>query len=108
VINVTMPDDKANYLHRIGRVGRADCMGLAISLVAKQREKVWYHSNCRTRGNGCFNTNDIKHGGCTIWYNEMALLGEVEDHLKGKNHDLYFNPCFGVMLSKLSKLKRFF
>ena len=30
VINVTMPDDKANYLHRIGRVGRAKRMGLAI------------------------------------------------------------------------------
>ena len=24
VINVTMPDDKSNYLHRIGRVGRAE------------------------------------------------------------------------------------
>ena len=29
-----MPDDKANYLHRIGRVGRAKKMGLAISLVS--------------------------------------------------------------------------
>ena len=24
VINVTLPDEKQNYLHRIGRVGRAD------------------------------------------------------------------------------------
>lgn len=24
VINVTLPDEKANYLHRIGRVGRAE------------------------------------------------------------------------------------
>lgn len=24
VINVTLPDDKVNYLHRIGRVGRAE------------------------------------------------------------------------------------
>ena len=24
VINVTFPDDKQNYIHRIGRVGRAD------------------------------------------------------------------------------------
>ena len=23
MINVTLPDDKSNYLHRIGRVGRA-------------------------------------------------------------------------------------
>ena len=28
-----MPDDKANYLHRIGRVGRAKRMGLAIRYV---------------------------------------------------------------------------
>lgn len=40
VINVTLPDDKANYLHRIGRVGRAERMGLAISLVATVPEKV--------------------------------------------------------------------
>lgn len=30
-----------NYLHRIGRVGRADRMGLAISLVGTVPEKVW-------------------------------------------------------------------
>ena len=40
VVNVTLPDDKQNYVHRIGRVGRADRMGLAISLVAKCKEKV--------------------------------------------------------------------
>ena len=40
VINVTLPDDKQNYVHRIGRVGRADRMGLAISLVSKVKEKV--------------------------------------------------------------------
>lgn len=40
VINFTLPDDKANYIHRIGRVGRADRMGLAISLVSTVQEKV--------------------------------------------------------------------
>lgn len=82
VINVTLPDDKANYLHRIGRVGRAKKMGLAISLVGTVKEKVWYHSNCRNRGRGCTNTNDVKKGGCTIWYDEQGLLAEVEEHLK--------------------------
>ena len=33
VINMTLPDEPENYIHRIGRVGRADRMGLAISLV---------------------------------------------------------------------------
>jgi ATP-dependent RNA helicase DDX1 len=34
VINMTLPDVPENYIHRVGRVGRADCVGLAISLVA--------------------------------------------------------------------------
>ncbi len=40
VVNVTLPDDKQNYVHRIGRVGRAERMGLAVSLVATVKEKV--------------------------------------------------------------------
>ena len=40
VINITLPDEKSNYVHRIGRVGRAERMGLAISLVASVPEKV--------------------------------------------------------------------
>ncbi|XP_022673538.1 ATP-dependent RNA helicase DDX1-like [Varroa destructor] len=82
VINVTLPDDKANYVHRIGRVGRADRMGLAISLVASVPEKVWYHSNCANRGRGCYNTNLTDKGGCCIWYNEQNYLAEIEEHLK--------------------------
>ncbi|THD25306.1 ATP-dependent RNA helicase DDX1 [Fasciola hepatica] len=81
VINVTLPDEKQNYVHRIGRVGRAERMGLAISLVSTVKEKVWYHSNCSTRGRGCYNTRLVEHGGCCIWYNEPNLLGEIEEHL---------------------------
>ncbi|CAG2195830.1 DDX1 [Mytilus edulis] len=40
VINVTLPDEKQNYIHRIGRVGRAERMGLAISLVGTVKEKL--------------------------------------------------------------------
>ena len=40
MINVTLPDEKSNYVHRIGRVGRAERMGLAISLVSAVPEKV--------------------------------------------------------------------
>ncbi|CAI5769587.1 ATP-dependent RNA helicase DDX1 [Podarcis lilfordi] len=72
VINVTLPDEKQNYVHRIGRVGRAERMGLAISLVATEKEKVWYHS-CPSRGKGCYNTRLKDEGGCTIWYNEMQV-----------------------------------
>lgn len=81
VVNVTMPDEKENYVHRIGRVGRADRMGLAISLVATVQEKVWYHSNCSNRGRGCYNTDLTTRGGCCIWYNEMQYLADIEEHL---------------------------
>jgi ATP-dependent RNA helicase DDX1 len=39
---MTLPasDEKESYVHRIGRVGRADRMGLAISIVSTVREKV--------------------------------------------------------------------
>ncbi|XP_075717202.1 ATP-dependent RNA helicase DDX1 isoform X1 [Rhinoderma darwinii] len=80
VINVTLPDEKQNYVHRIGRVGRAERMGLAISLVATEKEKVWYHV-CSSRGKGCYNTRLKEDGGCTIWYNELQLLSEIEEHL---------------------------
>nr|AAC47309.1 DEAD-box protein [Drosophila melanogaster] len=82
MINVTLPDDKTNYVHRIGRVGRAERMGLAISLVATVPEKVWYHGEwCKSRGRSCNNTNLTEVRGCCIWYNEPNLLAEVEDHL---------------------------
>ncbi|KAH9364012.1 hypothetical protein HPB48_020663 [Haemaphysalis longicornis] len=81
VINVTLPDEKSNYVHRIGRVGRAERMGLAISLVAAIPEKVWYHSNCSSKGRNCFNTNLTDRGGCCIWYNEPQYLSDIEDHL---------------------------
>jgi len=82
VINVTLPDDKSNYVHRIGRVGRAERMGLAISLVAAYPEKVWYHGEwCPSRGRNCNNTKLTDNGGCCIWYNEPQYLGDIEEHL---------------------------
>nr|CAD7412483.1 unnamed protein product [Timema poppensis] len=82
MINMTLPDEKSNYVHRIGRVGRAERMGLAISLVSTVPEKVWYHGEwCSSRGRNCWNTKLIDQGGCCIWYNEPNYLAEIEDHL---------------------------
>ena len=39
VINYDMPRDRENYVHRIGRTGRADKMGRAISLVSYNEDK---------------------------------------------------------------------
>ncbi|KAL7674880.1 hypothetical protein ACOME3_001153 [Neoechinorhynchus agilis] len=80
VINVTLPDDKSNYIHRIGRVGRAERMGLAVSLCATIPEKVWYHT-CPSRGKGCHRTTLTSHGGCAIWYTEKTYLSDIEEHL---------------------------
>ncbi|XGW24585.1 hypothetical protein V3C99_006202 [Haemonchus contortus] len=78
LINVTLPDEAAQYVHRIGRVGRAERMGLSISLVSTHEEKVWYHKCGNPK---CRNTNDLSQGGCTIWYNEPKLLADIEEHL---------------------------
>ena len=82
IINMTLPDTPEYYIHRIGRVGRADKMGLAISIVAGEghKEKVWYHS-CRNRGVGCTDRRLKEQGGCTIWYDEHELLQQVEEKL---------------------------
>merc|ERR1719391_496013 len=82
IINFTLPDEKSNYVHRIGRVGRAERMGLAISLVSSVPEKVWYHGEwCHSRGKNCHNTNLTDVKGCCIWYNEPQYLADVEEHL---------------------------
>lgn len=82
MINVTLPDEKSNYVHRIGRVGRAERMGLAISMVSSVPEKVWFHGEwCSSRGRNCWNTNLTDQGGCCIWYNEPRYLGDIEEHL---------------------------
>ena len=39
VINYEVPKDKENYVHRIGRTGRVDKLGRAISLVSSDEEK---------------------------------------------------------------------
>ncbi|XP_063975899.1 ATP-dependent RNA helicase Ddx1 [Diachasmimorpha longicaudata] len=81
-INMTLPDEKFNYIHRIGRVGRAERMGLVISLVSAVPEKVWYHGDwCLYRGRNCTNVNLVNQGGCCIWYEERRHLAEIEDHL---------------------------
>eukprot|EP00930_Biecheleria_cincta_P028728 TRINITY_DN20036_c0_g2_i1.p1 TRINITY_DN20036_c0_g2~~TRINITY_DN20036_c0_g2_i1.p1 ORF type:complete len:850 (-),score=175.02 TRINITY_DN20036_c0_g2_i1:105-2654(-) len=103
VIQMTLPDDKENYIHRIGRCGRAEHMGLAIAIVATEKEKVWYHK-CPSKGKNCtpwpgntkltipfgpdgkLKARDesswlVDEGGCTIWYDEPDLLRQVEQRI---------------------------
>ncbi|EKX49574.1 hypothetical protein GUITHDRAFT_162044 [Guillardia theta CCMP2712] len=103
VVNMTLPDVAANYIHRIGRVGRADKMGLAISFVATEKERVWFcQKNVKGRGPGgrappCDDTRDYEVGGNCIWYDEPAILREIEV-LLGKSIekmpvDMKLNPA---------------
>ena len=81
VVNMTLPDRSEDYVHRIGRVGRADHLGLAISLVASEPERVWF---CKQKGYKPWNNDkpskqDIsKH---TVWQDERELIKAVEERL---------------------------
>eukprot|EP00803_Ostreobium_quekettii_P004828 evm.model.scf_578.6 EVM.evm.TU.scf_578.6 scf_578:62481-70261(+) len=81
VINMTLPDRSEDYIHRVGRVGRADTMGLAISIVSTVPEKVWY---CSVKGYRPWlepdaeNTRTNKEGGHTVWYDESQYLKDIE------------------------------
>ncbi|KAF5842464.1 P-loop containing nucleoside triphosphate hydrolase protein [Dunaliella salina] len=86
VINMTLPDKAEDYIHRSGRVGRADALGLSISIVSKVPEKVWF---CSVKGYKPWlqpkpaDTKTQDQGGHTIWYDEQKLLGEIENRLGG-------------------------
>lgn len=96
VIQLTLPDDIENYIHRIGRCGRAERMGLAIALAATEKEKVWYFKNKAknpttgsTRLTLPFGPDGqlvpadkekwlVEENGDTIWYDEPDLLTRIE------------------------------
>lgn len=91
IINMTLPEESENYIHRIGRVGRADRMGLALSIVSPENvsEKVWYHT-CSNKGKdgNCTRRQLVENGGCTINYNENEKLNAIEKRLDMKIPEL--------------------
>jgi ATP-dependent RNA helicase RhlE len=42
VFNFDVPFNAEDYVHRIGRTGRAGASGLAVTLVSKQRPAAWW------------------------------------------------------------------
>ena len=66
VINYDVPEDKENYIHRIGRTGRVDKLGKAITMVFSREEKYLNEIENYT-GNKIeeiiqINEDDIKNG----------------------------------------------
>lgn len=79
VVNMTLPDNTEDYIHRVGRVGRADALGLAVSLVSTVTERVWF---VRSRGYQPWlkpTPQDVVDH--TIWYDEPGLVHAVEERL---------------------------
>ena len=65
-------DFSCGYSSREGIVLKK-CALLVLLLLIWQ---VWYHS-CPSRGKNCNNTRLKSDGGCTIWYNEKQVLGNL-------------------------------
>ena len=93
---MTLPDNEEDYIHRSGRVGRQDRWGLCISLVATQKEKVWYHS-CPSRGKSCSDTRLKEQGGCCIWFDWRILFPQ---YLTTSSFHTFF-PAYLRSLSSL-------
>lgn len=89
-----------HYVHRIGRVGRKGCTGLAISLVsAAPEEKMWFHT-CKSRGGQlvknrytCTSRALTSAGGCSVYFNESQMLQKIENHLKAAVLRLSMDPA---------------
>ncbi len=81
VINLTLPDNPETYIHRVGRVGRAGCHGVAVSIVADDgvKEKVWFCQ--KGKRPPCADTRLFDHGGNCVWYEESEHLIAVEERL---------------------------
>eukprot|EP01135_Chromosphaera_perkinsii_P011226 Nk52_evm7s2367 gene=Nk52_evmTU7s2367 len=81
VINMTLPEGVEDYIHRSGRVGRRERMGLSISIVSKVPEKVWYH-RCASRGASCTDARITSKGGCAIWLEEQSIFQGIYQRLQ--------------------------
>lgn len=80
VVNMTLPDSEETYVHRVGRVGRSDKIGLAISIVANCPEKVWYCQKNKKPPQS--DTRLFKDGGNCIWYDEPKLLEAIRKRVE--------------------------
>ena len=79
VVNMTLPNDAETYVHRVGRVGRAERIGLAISLVGTEAEKCWYCQ--KSNKPPCEDTRLYREGGNCAWLKEFEQFKSIERSL---------------------------
>jgi ATP-dependent RNA helicase DDX1 len=80
VVNMTLPDTPEVYVHRCGRVGRAERMGLSISFVSTVKERVWFCQ--KGLKPPCDDTRDYELGGNCIWFDEPVSRKKIHSLLK--------------------------
>lgn len=95
MINVTLPDEKSNYVHRIGRVGRAERMGLAFSIVSAVPEKVSKASFYREAQ---YRSVSLSNGALLVWtLNYTLRVGSIHQRLGKKKNILGRSEEFGFL-----------
>jgi len=79
LVNMTLPDSAEEYIHRVGRVGRADCLGLAVSIVSTQPERVWFVKKKGAQPWLAPTAADVAQH--TVWQEEMGAAAAIEERL---------------------------
>ena len=92
VINYQVPKDKENYIHRIGRTGRYNKFGKAITLVSENEEKylneIEEYTNSKLDEIKELDDQKVKRGKIEFKVKEKELLNTVKEKNKDKKTNL--------------------
>lgn len=88
VINYDVPHDKENYVHRIGRTGRKDSFGKAITMVSSKDEKylieIEEYTQKKIEKIENINENKVKSGQIKFDENTRKLLKDKKNKVEEK------------------------